>query len=400
MRIGLFTDQYYPNISGVVTSIKMLYDGLKSMGHSVYIFTSFDEKKAEGCPELRNNDIVNLPGKPYPFKDLKDYQYHRHKRRLIKMIQPYDLDIIHVHTEFGIAKIARVVSKKLNIPIVHTLHTLYEDYLRYVSPFFDKHFHKVMFKTLAKMFVGSISEASVMEIVPTKKVYNMAAQYYMKNDIRIIPTGIELGRFDSSLYSEERKQDLKRRLGISEDAFVYAYIGRTSSEKSIDTIIRAFARMKNKDNCVLLIVGGGPQLEHLKKEAEEMKIQNQTIFTGFIELHEIPIFYQIADIFVNASKSETQGLTYVEALASSLPVLVQRDLCIEDVVEDYYNGIYFDGEEELVTKMEEIRKAPSTLKNIKSNTAKSVEKFSKENYCKNIERLYQEAIKKFNNKVE
>lgn len=398
MRIGLFTDQYYPNISGVVTSIKMLYTGLKSMGHTVFIFTSYDESKKAECLELQNKDVINLPGKSYPFRDLKDYRYYKHPKKVAKLVQPYQLDVIHVHTEFGIAKIAEAVSKKLHIPIVHTLHTLYEDYLKYVSPFFDKHFHHIMFSTLAKMFVKSISKASVIEIVPTRKVLDVASKYYMKGDIRVIPTGIELERFNSVHFTEEQKKNLKKKLNISETTFVYAYIGRTSSEKGIDIIIEAFSKMQNKNDSVLLIVGGGPQLEDLREEASRLGVLDKTIFTGFIKLEDIPVYYQIADIFVNASKSETQGLTYIEALASSLPVLVQRDLCIQDVVQDYYNGIYFDGKEELLVKMEEIRKAPATLKNIKANTAKSIERYSKENYCKSMERVYQEAIEKNNKK--
>ena len=95
-------------------------------------------------------------------------------------------------------------------------------------------------------------------------------------------------------------------------------------------------------------MGGGPQLEELKEYVKQLGIENKVIFTGFIDNELIPVYYHICDIFVNASKSETQGLTYIESLASSLPVLVQKDECIEEVVQNYYNGIYFDGEEDLI----------------------------------------------------
>ncbi len=398
MKVGIFTDQFYPYISGVVTSIKMLYEGLTDLGHEVYVFSSIDEEKVASCEELKNFNFVNLPGKPYPFKDLKDYRYIKKPKKLIPILKPYQLDIIHVHTEFNIAKIARVIGKTLNIPIVHTLHTLYEDYLRYVSPFFDKHVHNIMFKTLAKMFVRKISRASTIEIVPTRKVLSLSKRYYMEGDIRVIPTGIELDRFSPEKFTQEEKDSLKEKLGIPKDKFVFGYIGRTSAEKGIDMIIRAFSRLKNHNNSILFIVGGGPQLESLKNLAEYHNILDSVLFTGFIENDHIPIYYQICDIFVNASKSETQGLTYIESLASALPLLVQKDDCIEDVIEDYYNGIYFDGEEDLVTKMEEIQKVPSTLKNIKANTMKSCIKFSKEHYAKSVEALYKDAITIYNNK--
>ncbi len=394
MRIGIFTDQFYPYISGVVTSIKMLYEGLTDLGHEVYVFSSCDEKKVAECEELKKYNYVNLPGKPWPFKDLKDYRRTKHPKRYIKLIGSYNLDVIHVHTEYNASKLARIACKKLNIPLIHTIHTLYEDYLRYVSPFFDKYFHTLMFKFLAKLFVKSTADAAVIHIVPTKKVLRLAPKYYIKGDIRVIPTGIELERFSVKI-TEEEKINLKQKLGISQEKFVFGYIGRTSPEKNIKLIISAFAKLKYKDNAVLLIVGGGPQLEILKEYSKELGLTDNIIFTNFVENEEISKYYQICDIFVNASKSETQGLTYIESLASSLPLLVQKDECIEDVIQNYYNGIYFDGEEDLILKMEEIQKAPSTLSTIKANTKKSCQRFSKKHYASSLEAIYHLAIEKY-----
>lgn len=400
MKVGIFTDQYYPNISGVVTSIKMLYEGLVNLGHEVFIFTSFDEKTVDQPNELTSANVINLPGRSYPFKNLKDYKYNFRYKHFAKIVLPYELDIIHVHTEFNIAKIARIVCKKLHIPMVHTFHTLYEDYLGYVSPFMDKHFHNIFLSTLAKIFIRPVSRASTIEIVPTKKVLSLVERYYMKGDIRVIPTGIQLERFNKSNVTEQEKENLRQSLNISKDTFVFAYIGRTSGEKNIELIMRAYSKLKSKENSVLLVVGGGPELDDLRAYAKELNLEDKIIFTGFIEWIKIPAYYQIADIFVNASHSETQGLTYIEALASSLPVLVQKDECIEEVVQDYYNGIYFDGEEELTQKMEEIQKAPKTLQRIKGNTEKSVEKYSKEQYAKNIESIYLDAIVIYNRDKE
>ncbi len=396
MRVGIFTDQFYPYISGVVTSITMLYEGLTELGHEVYVFSSLDERKVSDSEEIKHFNFINFPGKPWPFKGLKDYRLTKHPKKHLKTIASYHLDIIHIHTEYSAARLAKLAGKKLGIPIVYTLHTLYEDYMKYLSPFFDKHFHNIMFKVLAKAFMGSASKASVIRIVPTKKVLKLAPKYYIKGDIRVIPTGIELSHFYSENFTEEETLSLKEHLGIPKEKFIFGYIGRTSPEKDIKTLLRAFSKLQYKDNAILLIVGGGPQLSELMEYAKELQIDQQVIFTGFIESDHIPLYYHICDIFVNASKSETQGLTYIESLASSLPLLVQKDECIEEVIEDYYNGIYFDGEEELIKKMEEIQKAPTTLNSIKANTRKSCEKFSKKHYAIHLEAIYQAAIEKFN----
>lgn len=395
MKVGIFTDQFYPYISGVVTSITMLYEGLTNLGHDVYVFSSIDEDKITSCEEIKKYNFINIPGKSYPFKGLKDYRYTKRPKKYLKMIASYHLDIIHIHTEYSAAKLAKLAGRKLNIPIVYTLHTLYEDYMKYLSPFFDKHFHNIMFKVLARAFMGSASKASVIRIVPTKKVLYLAPKYYIKGDIRVIPTGIDLSHFYVENFTKNEIESLKTRLGILSHQFVFGYIGRTSPEKDIKTLLSAFSQLQYKDNAVLLIVGGGPQLEELKLYAKELKIEDKVIFTGFIENDHIALYYHVCDIFVNASKSETQGLTYIESLASSLPLLVQKDECIEDVIEDYYNGIYFDGEKDLILKMEQIQKVPTTLNNIKSNTRLSCEKFSKEHYAERIEAVYQAAIEKY-----
>lgn len=395
MRIGLFTDQYYPFVSGVVTSIKMLYDGLTNLGHECYIVTSMAEDKIKDLEKQRKN-VINIYGRPYPFKDLRDYRYTFSHRKYLKTIKNLNLDIIHVHTEYNISKLAILAHKKLHIPMVHTLHTLWSDYFKYVSPFFDKHFHKLMEKYLRKLFTGPVSKNSIIDIVPTKKVYDQSLKYGLNSDIRIIPTGIDLDKFNPKHFTNQQINDLKNKLGIKPNQFVFLYIGRASKEKNIITLLNSYAKAcKGNFDTVFVLVGGGPQLEELKEYCKELQIDNQVIFTNTIPREKLPIYYQLGDIFVNASQSETQGLTYIEALGSSIPLLVQKDDCIKDVVENYYNGIYFEGEDDLTLKMKEILRAPETLKKIKSNTINSVFEYSKETYTLRVFALYEEAIDKF-----
>lgn len=394
MRIGLFTDQYYPSISGVVTSVKMLYEGLEAMGHECYIFTSYDEKLDENNNESTNKRVINFKGHPYPFKNLKDYRFNFSHKKAVKLIKDYNLDIIHIHTEYNIAKIAIKASKKYNIPIVHTLHTLFNDYLQYLSPFFNKHFHKQMLNALKIMFTGPVSKNSVIEIVPTKKVLDTAKDYGvgMYSPVRIIPTGIELSRFYSSNYSNKEIIELKDNLNIK-DKFILLYVGRVSEEKNIKDIILAYNNVKeNKENTRLVIVGGGPYLDELKSLTAKLNLNDYVIYTGLIPWIDVPKYYQLGNVFVNASKSETQGLTNIESLASSLPLLIQQDNSVIDLIFDNYNGIYFNGLEDLSIKMQKIINDPDKLEYIKKNTFESVKSYTKEEYAKNIYNIYLEAI--------
>lgn len=399
MKIGLFTDQYYPSISGVVTSIKMLYEGLEAMGHECYIFTSYDEKLDENNLEKETKRVINFKARPYPFKNLKDYRYTFTHKRFMKTVKSYDLDIIHVHTEYNISKIAIKASKKYNVPIVHTLHTLFNDYLQYVSPFFSKHFHKQMLMGLKVLFTGPISRNSVIQIVPTNKVLATAKDYGVGShaEVRVIPTGIELSRFYETNYSKEEIHRLRCELKI-DNKFVFLYVGRVSEEKNIKNIIIAYSKLlKENNNSVLLLIGGGPYLDELKALAKSLGIIDNIVFTGLIPWNDVPKYYQLGDVFVNASLSETQGLTNIEALASSIPLLVQKDDSVKDLVINYYNGIYFDGIDELYVKMKEIVDNPDILKYIKKNTFESVKLYTKEEYAKNVLNVYIEAIKKYKN---
>jgi len=394
MRIGLFSDQFYPQVSGVVTSIKMLYEGLEAMGHECYIFTAIDDENCKDNPEITSKKIINFPGIYYPFKAASEYKFNIAHRRFVKEIAKYNLDVIHINTEFNMAKIARTAAKELHIPVVYTVHTAWIQYICTLFPVSDKFMHPFWVMCMRNLFTKPTYKSAEITILPTKKMLPDLKNYGIKgNDFRIIPTGIELFRFSDFKGTKEELDKLKEELGLK-DKFIFAYIGRTAKEKNIEFIIEAFSKIANQnDKARLLIVGGGPILDELKDYASQLRIYDKVVFTGLIPWEKIPYYYHIADVFVNASNSETQGLTYVEALASGVPVLVKNDPCIEDVVQEGYNGFIFDTLEECVSKMQYC--IDNDLTEVKNNTEPSSRKFSKEAFAKNIYDVYCEAIKSY-----
>ena len=401
MRIGIFTDQYYPEVSGVVTSIKMLYEGLESMGHECFIFTSFSEKKLDKktLDSIFEKNVINFKGIRYPFKYLKNLKFSFFPSKFVKIVAKYNLDIIHVQTEYSLSKIAMKASKKLNIPIVHTLHTSWKDYMQYLFPQIDKGFHRQLLWLERKWFTGPISKASEIEIIPSKKILQDLSLYGMDKGVEIVPTGIELERFNSSNVKEEDILKLKESLGISKDDFVFSYVGRTSKEKNIEVIIDAFASLfRDNDNVKLLIVGGGPSWDNLMKVAIKNKLKDNIIFTDLVPWDKIPLYYKISNVFINASKTETQGLTYIEALASSTPVLVQKDEAIDDVVVEGYNGYIFDGMDDLKQKMEYILNHRDEVSNMRNNCYETITNFSKDKFAKRILSIYENVLNNYKGK--
>ena len=398
MRIGIFTDQYYPVISGVVVSIKNLYETLEKMGHTCYIFSCNKYKGHEQDDEIKSKRIIFMGNINYPFPACEDYLYSISDRKYIKEIGKYHLDVIHVQSEFNIAKIARKASKKYHIPIVYTLHTAWTNYISTLFPRTGKAFHPFYVFLMRNLFTKPIAKKSVKIILPTKKMYMYLKTYGINKDKTvIIPTGIDMTRFEEENIDFNKLQSLKEKYSLVGKK-VYLFVGRLAKEKNIPLIIKAYASaFSSDDNKRLLIVGGGPILPELKNEVEKNNIQDKVIFTDMIDWKEIPYYYRLGDFLINASVTETQGLTYIEALASKVPVIAQKDPCIEDVIIDKKNSFVFDGEIELVEKLKESSMLED-LNQIKENAYITSRDYTKEQFALKVEKLYRDAIEEYSKK--
>ncbi|MBK5241107.1 glycosyltransferase family 4 protein [Clostridium sp.] len=337
MNIGIFTDAYYPQVSGVVTSTMILKNELSKLGHSVTIITVThpDGEEQEG--------IIRLPSIPFfLLPSQRVGMIYSHK--IMSKIKKLDLDIIHTQTEFSIGLFGRIVAKKLDIPVVHTYHTMYEDYIHYVS-------RGIMLKP-ASEFAKKVSKLYCRDcsaiIVPTLKVKDALKNYGLTRHIDVIPTGINIEPFQKSNYDVELIKEEKKSFGINEDQPVVLFIGRIAKEKSVDIIIKSMKELIYKmPNCKLLIVGDGPERENLEILTKELGIEKSVIFTGERPYAEIGKYYQMGDVFVGASLTETQGLTFAEAMAAQIPVVAKYDKNLDGAIRDKYNGRFFYKDENL-----------------------------------------------------
>ena len=322
MKIGIFTDAYSPLVSGVVTSVRMLEVGLTNLGHDVYIITN----KVKNSPKDESDHIIRFNGLYIPKKALKDFRLFPVTRRRIKKVLDLELDVLHVHTEFSMGRLARAIARETNTPLVYTVHTMYEDYIHHVTAFGARYFHKSFMKAVKRMINGFVSEAAEI-ILPTLKVEETMRRYNLHGSFNIIPTGINLTKFYKENYAIEDVNALKAKLGIN-DELVFLFVGRVAHEKSLNVIIDEFSKVAPYKKAKLLIVGDGPAMKDIKKQIEELKLKDKVILTGMVPWSDVGLYYQVGDVFVNASLTETQGLTYIEALAASLPVVVKFYTCL------------------------------------------------------------------------
>lgn len=386
MRVGIFTDTYPPYINGVSTSIKMLETALKRKGHQVYIVTVNPE--GMGYKYEDNGRIIRIPGIP---TGIYDYRLTGiYPVRILKTIKKWNLDVIHSHTEFGVGTFARLVAKQYNIPLVHTYHTMYEDYVHYITHgYFDK-----SSKKLAEYFTKFYCDKTATElIVPSKKTYDLFKNKYKVNrNVHIVPTGIDVERFYLEKLDKNKLKQLKNKLGIKENEIVINYVGRLAKEKSVETLIETQANLIKQFKVKLLIVGSGPDLDHFKQMTKKLKIEKQVIFTGAVPWEEVPYYYGISDIFATASITETQGLTVIEAMAAGLPVVCADDEAFRDVVVDDLNGRLFKTKRQYKKCMEEILSNQEMLKSMKKQARITAESHSLKYYAEKILDVYNCAI--------
>jgi 1,2-diacylglycerol 3-alpha-glucosyltransferase len=395
MRIGIFSEAYLPLISGVVTSVVNLKEGLEALGHEVYVITPIPSKdKFENDPS-----VIRIPGWVIPRKSLKGFRLVPFVKRYVRKMRKLKLDVVHIHTEFSMGKLGLAVAKKERIPSVYTLHTSYQDYTHYVSKLLTR-FAPNAAKKLAGKINNQYTKNCHMTIVPTKKIYDKMIRLKHDGEFTIIPSGINLKPFYKSSYTSEQVQALKDKLGIRNDEFVAILVARIAKEKSIGDLVEAFVEFyKSYPNSRFIIIGDGPDKPVLDKLIDSKKASKYINTLGFVKNTEVGLYYQIADVFLNASTTETQGLTYVEALAASLPIIVRYDDVFDAFVEDGKNGIFFNKNEELVKHLIHIRQNPEILSTLSKNAEISTKPYAKEVYAKSCETLYLDLIDKNNKKL-
>lgn len=386
MRIGIFTDTYPPFVNGVSTSVAMLEKALTKLGHQVYIVTVNTENMKY---KYENDDhIIRIPGVPI---GIYDYRLTgAYPLKAVKKIAKWNLDVIHSQTEFGVGTFARIIAKQYNIPLVHTYHTMYEDYVHYITKgYFDGPSKKIV-EYLTNFYCD---QTATELIVPTKKTYDLFKEkYHYTRNVHIVPTGIEVERFYSENFKKKELDDLRNQIGLSKDQFTILFVGRLAAEKSVDLLIEAQRDLAKKYNAILMIVGDGPDMQKYQELAMKYNIEDNVIFTGKVPWTEVTKYYQLADIFATASRSETQGLTVIEAMAASLPVVAVDDESFRTVVVEGLNGELFDTKGEYKKYVESFINDPVKLKRFSKQARINADQYSSKYFAERVLDVYEDAI--------
>ncbi|MBQ2792138.1 MAG: glycosyltransferase [Oscillospiraceae bacterium] len=388
MKIALFTETFLPHINGVVTHVKILRDGLIAQGHEVLVVAADSETRhhyiEDGilhCPGVRSKHFYNY-GLASPYS-----------RRRLKMIAEFDPDIIHIHNEFGVGLSGFHAAKQLKVPLVYTLHTMYDDYLYYIAP------RKLLraAKKISHDYFRHLGNRADELTGPSPKCQEYFDLIGVDKQVNVIPNAVELDDFSPDRIDPEAKKAFRRQYGIPDDVMIACFAGRLGHEKSVDVLLDYWAKtIRPEDKIMLCIIGGGPVGEELKEQAKNLGIESMVRFTGAISHEKMPPCYASCDVYVTASLSDTNSISMLEGMATGLPVLRRYDRLNENIdqIRDGVNGFVFDSAEEMAAQLRSIKQfSPEKLRIFKAAVIDSVKRSGAENLANYTTSVYQKAIR-------
>ena len=390
MKIAIFTDTYPPFINGVSTSTFNLVKTLRDHGHDVVVVTP---RTDNGKLEYKDGMIL-VPG--LEVKRIYGYRLTGiYNRKIVKLLKDFGVELIHNQTDIGIGQFARIAARQLKVPQVYTYHTAYEDYTYYVVHGLMDRIGKKTMRVYAKAIAKNCTEFITPSIKTKDYMRSIGSDIY----INVVPTGIDFSLFDEKNVDKERQKKFKEEHGIGENTKVFLLLGRVAKEKSMDYSIRGYAKYLEKHpeaDTKMLVVGDGPQRTELELLTHELHISHKVDFIGKVPATEVPFYYHLADIYTSASITETQGLTFMEAMASGAIVLARFDSNLADTITDGLTGFFFTDEESFVEKAERIfALSDEGRQTVINNAYKTVDTYSIDKFYDNIMEVYHRALKKF-----
>ncbi len=321
MRILMVSDVYFPRVNGVSTSIQTLRQALAAAGHaSVLVAPDYPGTVAEP-------DLVRVPGWQIP-RDPEDRLMHpRALAAALDSLDAADFDLVHIHTPFLAHRAGVRWARKHGLPCVETYHTLFEEYFHHYLPFVPK----AWLAAAARMISRKECDGVTAVIAPSSAMKHALQAYGVTRPVHVIPTGLRLADFDAC-----DGPAFRVRQDIAPERPVMAYVGRVAFEKNLDFLLRVTEAVRRELPDVLLVIAGeGPARASLERAVAKLRLTDNVRFVGYLERRtELPACYCAADVFVFASKTETQGLVLLEAMALGVPVVALAEMGTRDVLKE------------------------------------------------------------------
>lgn len=322
MRIVMITNTYLPHVGGVARSLETFTTCYRQKGHEVMVIAP----EYDGAPP-NENGVIRMPA-------IQNFNGSDFSVRLpipagiLKKIKAFNPDIVHSHHPFLLGDTALRISTKLDLPIVFTHHTMYEQYTHYVPG------NSKTMKQFAKELATGYANLCDHVVAPSQSIERVIRKRGVDTPITVIPTGIDLTRFKNG-----DGHIVREKYGIDKNAFVIGHVGRLALEKNLNFLTNAVIRfLKQHPDTVFLVTGRGSFEAEMRKLFYDHRLDKQLILTGKATGQDLVDIYHSMDLFVFASKSETQGMVLAEAMASGIPVIALNAPGVREIIMDGDNG--------------------------------------------------------------
>lgn len=411
MKIALMTNNYKPFVGGVPISVERLAEGLRKEGHEVVVFAPTyidgqrDSEEENGVfryhsilKGVAGGAVIPNPIDPKIEREFKEGHF----------------DIIHVHHPIVIGNTAIYLSKKYKVPLTFTYHTRYEQYLHYLKPVLwmekgagrEGSIHKLQKKTLEAVqqklvpgYIKSFIKYCHHVFTPTEGMRDYLRDIcnLENSQISVLPTGLK----EESYYGELRNAKLLREKYNTTDCPLFISVSRLAHEKNIPFLLHtlAYYKMLYKKPFRMLLVGEGPNREEYENMVHTLRLDKEIIFTGLISNEELPDYYRAAELFLFASKTETQGIVILESMAAETPVIALNATGVKDLVVNGVNG-YLVGEEvsEFAEKIHQVMQNNELRAELNKGAFETASSYREDRIAKRAAAVYQIVIEDFRGK--
>ncbi len=393
MRILIFTEVIAPYVSGISSYVDVLKQGLESLFHQVVIVTS--------SPHIQDatykNGVIRCPAK----KTNNKYGYEcrsYNDPKIISFIASFQPDVVHIHTDTKIGYMGLIVADKTNAPVVFTIHDYFMDrnaadkskMVWNVKTYFEKQHFRDMLDN-ADVVTSSCSRASIF-----------VQKADRKRKVMLIRSNTDMERFDYHNATKTSIRKMRTRLGLSQRATVAVFAGKLTVEKNLEFMLTAFSQhIKKTDNIQLLIVGDGTETEYLQRLCKVLKIEDMVFFAGSVANTIMPDIYSACDIYVCSAEDSLVSMSFVEAMACGLPVLVKEDKekIVHKTVKNGVNGFVFNKKAEFAGYLKTLAKLDEKKRRrIRQIVRDSLVTSDNTGMAKQYVRAYEIALQKYRHK--
>ncbi len=384
MRIAIFTDTYKPHKDGVITHIEDILKFLTDKGHEITLFVPGKNKfqikqisKYLELVELHSIPLCVYKGYRIPIAGLK---------KIKEIFKNKKFDLIHTHSPFALGITGLHISKHFSIPIVGTYHTMIPEYAPYLLNGKFKNVLKKISRYPSKKYTKFIYSKLSSTIAPSNEIKKYLETCGLKNVV-CIPNGINTDKFKNS-----KKINICKKYKLPENNKILLFVGRMGFEKKIEVLLKSMKYLE-EEKIFLLLIGSGPYLKKYKETAKKLKLKNVK-FLGYVEDKLLHSIYLSSDIFVSPSDTETQGITFLEAMNAGLPIIGVNKFGAKEVVKTGINGLLAKPEDskDLAVKIKKLVDNEKLIKRFSNNSKKIAKNYYINKTSKKLLELYKKII--------